>query len=211
MITAGAAVFAGLGGAGLTALINRKNTKDTLTAARLTAEEQRQQTHRREHEIWLRDQKLEAYTDFLATSDALLHDVASNPLGDKTHLSVAELATKRGKVKVLGDPEARKIAREIVQEFSPLLRAQRKASFASQDPAETGSERIPNRAELLRPVRESAGRVAALNAKFVRVIRNDLGAATDRDADVDARNQDFINRMTKSETNEETVLAESGN
>lgn len=61
IVTATAAVVAGLGGATLTAVINRKNTKDTLASARLANEEQWEQTQHREHALWLRDQKLEAY------------------------------------------------------------------------------------------------------------------------------------------------------
>lgn len=53
-------------------------------------------------------------------------------------------------------------------------------------------------------------RVAALTSQFVRVIRQDLGAATADDAEIGARNQEIYDRLLKSESCPQTVGAESG-
>jgi hypothetical protein len=78
IVTGTVAVVAGLGGASLTSFINRKNTKDTLNAARLTSEEQWERTQEREHSAWVRGEKQEAYVEFLTTVDA----VFKPPLAD---------------------------------------------------------------------------------------------------------------------------------
>jgi hypothetical protein len=59
IVTATAAVVAGLGGAALTAVINRKNTKDTLAFAQLAADDQRS----RDENAWRREHLAAAYAD----------------------------------------------------------------------------------------------------------------------------------------------------
>ncbi|WP_120523022.1 hypothetical protein [Arthrobacter celericrescens] len=57
-------LIAGLGGAGITAGINRKNTKETF-----------EDTRNREHVAWLRDRKQEAYVDFLVKSNDIIQGI----------------------------------------------------------------------------------------------------------------------------------------
>lgn len=127
IVTATAAVVAGLGGATLTAVINRKNTKDTLASARLANEEQWEQTQHREHALWLRDQKLEAYTEFLAVASALRHDLATKALEEKPNISTVDLTAKRLRVQVVGAPHVQQLATEVARQVMYLMSVQREA------------------------------------------------------------------------------------
>ncbi|WP_159702616.1 hypothetical protein [Arthrobacter sp. 18067] len=68
IVTAGVALIAGLGGAGLSSWVNRKNTVETLAAA-----------VERDHATWLRTHQQEAYAEFLAKAEAVIHAANSNP------------------------------------------------------------------------------------------------------------------------------------
>ncbi|MGN8131518.1 hypothetical protein [Paenarthrobacter sp. 22069] len=70
IITATAAIIAGVGGATLTAMINRKNTTDTLAAAREDNEIRWHREVSREKELWLRDTKQQAYAKFVSAVTA---------------------------------------------------------------------------------------------------------------------------------------------
>lgn len=112
LVTGTVAVVAGLGGASLTAFINRKNTKDTLEAARLTNEEQWERTQEREHSTWVRGQKQEAYAEFLATVDLVFRPSAADAPRD---FWTPELKVRRtfNRLKLVGSTDAINRAEQI--------------------------------------------------------------------------------------------------
>jgi hypothetical protein len=63
---------AGLSGAGITAYINRLNTVDTLAATAAAKDIEYADLREREHESWLRNQRQEAYAEFLATAQSVI-------------------------------------------------------------------------------------------------------------------------------------------
>lgn len=71
LITAITAVVAALGGAGLTAYINHKNTLRQLEASKEQADQQWSETRAIERERWTRDKKTESYARFLRTASPL--------------------------------------------------------------------------------------------------------------------------------------------
>ncbi|MGJ3189837.1 hypothetical protein [Paenarthrobacter sp. FR1] len=95
VVTASVALVAGLGGAGLTAWINRKNTVETLAAS---AE--------RDHATWLRTHQQEAYAEFLAKAVAVIHVANSNP---NSRMPAAppldDMSIARGRLTLVGGAE----------------------------------------------------------------------------------------------------------
>lgn len=65
-VTALLAVVAGLGGALIAGAFNSENTRTAIYAARQSAQEQREAERQSEHDRWLRDRKVDAYTKYLA-------------------------------------------------------------------------------------------------------------------------------------------------
>lgn len=118
LITAGAAIIAGLGGASLTAAINRRNTKDTLALAKASNAEQL--THAKEIEriTWLRDRKHEVYVDYLIFAGSLMHS------SDERRANIStDLAPLRARLDALATSEVRRIAREIDRTIETFLNA----------------------------------------------------------------------------------------
>lgn len=192
IVTSTAVVVAGLGGATLTAVINRKNTKDTLASAQLASKEQWDQTQQREHALWLRDQKLEAYTEFLAAANALRHDVARKPLVEKPNISVRDLNAKRLRVKVIGNPQVTQLATEIGSKLMFLIRAQKEALVAAKSheishTAQLADDHKRDLTLITQPVNSADLEVVILISRYVAAIRTDLGAATDDKAKTGAR------------------------
>ncbi|WP_024816984.1 hypothetical protein [Arthrobacter sp. 31Y] len=102
VVTAGVALIAGLGGAGLSAWINRKNTVETLTS-----------TKERDHTMWLRNRKQEAYAEFLAVADGVLKASWNEDESSPDLRSLTSLTTELNKLKLVGSDETIRLAAEI--------------------------------------------------------------------------------------------------
>lgn len=210
IITAGAAVIAGLGGAALTAIINRKNTKDTLASARLSNEEQSQRTLEREHATWLRDKKQEAYIDFLTLAESMIHQLNQKPDEEDPEFPTAELSVMRGRIKALGTPEVRRIAREIDTgmsrvQFAQMWNAHSMASMerhreehAKDDSTDPEARKVhqkmldADRASIADSTQALYGGLTALShlvIQYVVAIRKDLGTTTPDDEAFDDENR----------------------
>jgi hypothetical protein len=105
LVTAAAAVIAGLGGAGLTGWFNRKNTTASLEAARETNREQWRQTREREHEVWLRDHRLEACVAFFDEAERFHHRVALSPTEEVKYETAVPLQAHRARLVLIATVE----------------------------------------------------------------------------------------------------------
>ncbi|MET3952987.1 hypothetical protein [Arthrobacter sp. UYEF36] len=166
-ISAGAAIIAGLGGAILTAWINRKNTKDTLTAARQDNEKRWQLQVDREHEVWLRDAKQKSYAKFLSTVTA----AASNSfIADASYPMNTLMAYDE--VRLIGPPEIRNAANQIKQQI--LMNA-----GLNQDRCQMLPEADANSAELEEvegKLTNGIGNLKKMTHSFATLARKDTGA-----------------------------------
>ena len=116
-ISASSAVVAGLGGATLTAVINRKNTKDTLAAAREDNERRWHLQVDREHELWLRDTKQQAYAKFVsAVTAAASHAYSLAPSYARNALVAYD------EVRLVGPREVRSAGKKVTDQILQIGR-----------------------------------------------------------------------------------------
>lgn len=83
IVVACGAIIAGLGGALIAGAFNSRNTLATIEASREAAETQREADREVEHDRWLRDRKVEAYTKYLADVHELELTIAEIRVGLK--------------------------------------------------------------------------------------------------------------------------------
>ncbi|MET3349008.1 UNVERIFIED_ORG: hypothetical protein ABID57_000677 [Arthrobacter sp. UYEF1] len=120
LLTAGA----GIGGVLIAGRFNRKNTKDTITAA----EEQRNRDHATEHEQWLRDRKVEAYANFLAHTSAIADFIASGQQRkgiDADQLSALVEASHRNRITLLAPRHISEASNDLNKALTAAARAAR--------------------------------------------------------------------------------------
>lgn len=99
LVTAVGAVIAGLGGALIAGAFNRKNTVDTIAAAKMTADAQREHERKLEHSQWLRDRKVDVYSRFLEEVHDLHIAMANLYLSSRKDLN--EILHRVGNLSVL--------------------------------------------------------------------------------------------------------------
>jgi len=117
VISASAAVVAGLGGATLSAVINRKNTKDTLAAGREDNERRWHLQVNRENELWLRDNKQQAYAKFVsAVTAAASHAYSLDPSYARNALMAYD------EVRLVGPREVRRAGKQVMNEILEIGR-----------------------------------------------------------------------------------------
>lgn len=185
MITAGTAIVAGLGGAGLTALINRRNTKDTLASAQA-----------QDHATWLRNKKQEAYSDFVDVAESIIDDLNNWPETPKPQRSASDLRLKRGLIKIVGSPAVRDAAMGV--EVGVWLTTRIQQIVANKDAS--GWDDVPeaaNRAAFVVSYREQVADLVGDHTKLVAAVRKDLGTATPEDAAVDDKNSAVVEYLKK--------------
>ncbi|MGJ3189834.1 hypothetical protein [Paenarthrobacter sp. FR1] len=175
IITATAALLAGWGGSGLTAYINRRNTTDTLAASERSRNEQWDRTESREHEVWVRDQKQQAYADFVLEADKAVSDARSMWKGGLDESSV-NISGARMRIRMVGSPVLRTVAWEVEQALKKLLEYSR---------PEVDQYGIPRqRSGSYEEHSFLALEVEALLQDFVAKSRRDLGTASPGDSSV---------------------------
>ncbi len=194
MITALTAIVAALAGAGVTAYINRRNTKDTLAVTRAVGEEQWNRTQEREHAVWLRNEKKEAYMSFLTMAQDLNHRLTSyNEDLLAEEVDIAPLTTCRGAIKILGGAQVRTLARDIDTTITRLSMARQEVAWTEDALAEVTEE-------LHEKVKERFNRALArmwtirnelsgLFIDYVEAVREDLGTSTDDDEEINKDNR----------------------
>lgn len=160
IVTAGVALVAGLGGAGLSSWINRKNTVETLTAS-----------NDRDHATWLRGQKQEAYANFLAKAESIIHQTGANPDAPLPMPPLEEMAVLRGRLRLVGAPDAIQLAVKIDWEVrvAVLLRLQKDQNVDGE---------LIKTLDFMDMHSRAMGRFHALAEEFVIHVRTELGTGT---------------------------------
>ncbi|WP_284751106.1 hypothetical protein [Arthrobacter sp. efr-133-R2A-120] len=220
LITAGTAIVAGLGGAGLTAYINRRNTTDSLASARATTDEQWKRTQEREHTTWLRDQKMEAYTTFMLRAQSIHAEISAARFEEIPDVDPEELVIDRGKVKILGSPKVRYAARSLdtcvseMFEAHMYVRIQYMEGIGDGKATEEDEDRIRARRhnrlmEALDGLHAAKVRFSMHLIDYVEEVRNDLGTATPDDHELNASNRALIDPDREIE-DEEVDLVPDG-
>lgn len=199
IITASVALIAGLGGAGVTAAINRRNTIDTLAASRLVAETQLRETQNREHAVWLRDQKQEAYTAFMVLAQSLQQQVVGTDFTARAEGSPNELEVARSRIKLIGTPAVRAAALGIenaVDEQYAWHERLRRILPRTMDMEELPTEEVMSITRDFNSAVDSyfAKRTAfsILMIEFVNHVRQDLGTSTVGDRELDDANRQLV-------------------
>lgn len=194
------AVLGVLGGAGLTAYINRRNTVDTLASSKQAIHEQWERTHLREHQVWLRDQKQDAYMKFMVNAQAVFASIVKTPGDEIPELDPDELVIDRAGVKVLGSPAVRLAARELDLAVSRVYDAHRYSAayyreFTPEELADPEQDKAVltrhhhNRMEALDFYYASRADFSVCLIDFVEVVRKDLGTYTAEDEELNAQNR----------------------
>ena len=166
-ITATAAIIAGVGGATLTAAINRKNTQDTLEAAREENERRWHLELNREHELWLRDTKQHAYAKFVsAVTAAASNAYTIDPAYSRNALVAFD------EVRLVGPREVRKAGKKVtdqILEIGRLITAQ-----FSMSPEQDANEDALRGLKV--KISEAIEDLGKLTHEFVSLARKDTGA-----------------------------------
>ncbi|WP_024816985.1 hypothetical protein [Arthrobacter sp. 31Y] len=189
IITAAGALLAGWGGAALTSYINRRNTTDTLAASERSSKEQWERTQNREHELWVRDQKQEAYAEFVLKADKAVSDASSMWKGAQRDSS-ANVSGARMRIRLVGPPELRTVAWEIEDAIKSLIEYSR-PDVDAWDVTRVSADKSYEHYALLK------ARVDALLQDFVAKSRRDLGTAiasdeVAKDVDLDTSESDEV-------------------
>ncbi|WP_159702613.1 hypothetical protein [Arthrobacter sp. 18067] len=189
IVTAAGALLAGWGGAALTSYINRRNTTDTLAASERSSKEQWERTKSREHELWVRDQKQEAYAEFVLKADKAVSDAQSMWRGGKDDTAI-NLSGARMRIRLVGPPELRTVAWEVEEAVKKLIEYSR-PSVDQWGLPRASTDKNYGEYALLR------ARVEALLQDFVAKSRRDLGTAVagdeaSRETDPDSSEQDQV-------------------
>lgn len=125
--TAGAAVLAGFGGAGIAGWFNRRNTKDSIAAAQATATAQWEQARSSEHNQWLRDRKIDVYTDYLSQVHALELAIAEYQKGyrkpDATPIPDLSRNLSNLSLRLIAPLSVQDAINEVVQTVATIMRA----------------------------------------------------------------------------------------
>ncbi|MDQ0030148.1 hypothetical protein [Arthrobacter bambusae] len=214
LITAGTAIVAGLGGAGVTAAINRKNTKDTLNSTRSAQFEQWRLSQERDREIWLRDQKLQAYTDFMLKAQSLHASLDTLNFRTAPQTNPKELIVERGKVKILGSPSVRYTARDLDNALTSLYAHHRQTHleyFADDDddPSESEAAMRRRHARIGRAFTrqlELNMRFSSVLILFVEEVRKDIGTHTPDDEGLNSGNRALIRSPEEDVEKEEPEI-----
>lgn len=201
------AIVAGFGSAWLTASINRRNTKDTLAVTRAVSEEQWNRTQEREHAVWLRNEKKEAYMSFLTLAQEFSSRLGNADEDEDLELVSDELTTCRGAIKILGSSAVRTIARDIDSAISAALLAHdsgvwQVASMAGNED-EADPEAHDRFMEATKLKWKLQRRVTELFIDYVEAVREDLGTVTEDDELLNAGNRNRTNNRAKSATEDD--------
>ncbi|WP_427174306.1 hypothetical protein [Arthrobacter sp. 92] len=198
------ALLGALGGSGLTAYINRRNTVDTLTSSQRANEEQWDRSHKREHDTWLRDQKQEAYMKFMLAAQSQHARIQAMPYEDLPGVNPEELVIERAGVKVIGSPAVRYAARalESAVAHSHFVNSYAGAYFlenpeGDHERALDEEQRIrhfTNKTEALDLCVAARDSFALRLLDYVEAVRLDLGTYSPDD---DELNQDNRQRLTQ--------------
>lgn len=113
IVTGAVAIVAGLGGSALTGYFNRKNTVETLAAARQASAEQWTRSQEIEHRTWLRDNRQESYVAFFDEFEKNLTILRKHPREIYPVGLLDELETLRARIRLIGTDRIRIQAREI--------------------------------------------------------------------------------------------------
>ncbi|UZX02488.1 hypothetical protein F8G81_07550 [Arthrobacter sp. CDRTa11] len=204
IITAAAAVVAGIGAATLTAVINRKNTKDTLASAREVAEEQRREMQNREHAVWVRDQKQEAYTNFLLLAQNMRQKIFATAVTETLDVNRQELEVERSRIMLVGTPVVRHTALAINQNVTLsydlhtfICKLNKKRSeLTSEEHTDQDRPRVENIGKLIRKTQkeywDTREDFFRLTNQFVMDVRDDLGTVSPEDEALNAANRERI-------------------
>lgn len=177
IVTGAVAIVAGLGGATLTGYFNRKNTLDTLDAARKTNEEQWNRTQEREHQVWLRDNRQESYVAFFDEVERIM-TLLRKGTSDNIPLSdLDNVASLRGRIRLIGTHRMRVQARNVHLSLGQAVIARNVYNrFIKQtsDNLESDKERENEAASRWKA---KLAEVDAATIEFVNLVRDDLGTA----------------------------------
>lgn len=115
IVTGVIAIVAGLVSAFTAAHFTQKHSAATLEANRKANEEQWRRAQEKDHLVWLRDQKQSAYIDFFREAEHQLAQLSKWPSADSESPAVDthQLSLHRGRIKIIGNPGIRLLAREV--------------------------------------------------------------------------------------------------
>lgn len=181
MITGAVAIVAGLGGATLSGYFNRKNTMDTLAAARETTDDQWMRTQEREHRAWLRDNRQESYVAFFDEVEKMITRLRK---GDTEHIALSDLdavESLRGRIRLIGTDQLRIQSREVHLLLGQTVIARNVyARVIKQTTDDRISDTEREREAALRWKAKLAN-VTTATTEFVNLVREELGTAEAKD------------------------------
>lgn len=175
ILTGAVAIVAGLGGSALTGYFNRKNTVDTLAAARKTNEDQWTRTQEREHHVWLRDNRQESYVAFFDEVEKITTLVRK---GRNDEIPLAELdnvASLRGRIRLIGTHRIRVQARDIHQLLGQTVVARNVYIRVIRQTTEDLASDKEREKEAANRWKAKLAKVDAATIEFVNLVREDLG------------------------------------
>ena len=157
-------IVAGVSGSVITGAFSSQNTESTIAAARHAAETQREAYRDMEHERWLRDRKVQCYTNFLSHLRAL--DMLVSDFHDRKQLDVERVTAM---THTLANDELMLIAPRHIYNFAGLVLADAVAIVRAATAAHIDAEQSS-------AYRGAVDDFIAKYSALERLIRQDLGA-----------------------------------
>ncbi|WP_427117020.1 hypothetical protein [Pseudarthrobacter scleromae] len=157
-------IVAGVSGSVITGAFSSQNTESTIAAARHAAETQREADRDMEHERWLRDRKVQCYTNFLSHLRELERIVSD--FHERKRLDTKRITEM---TQTLANDELMLIAPRHIYNFAGRVVADAVAIVRTATEAHSNAEQSP-------AYRGAVDDFIARYSAFERLIRADLGA-----------------------------------
>lgn len=122
IVTASATLVAALSGAGITAVFNRMNTRDTLDATAAAKDVEYAELRQKEHESWLRAQRQQTYSDFVATVDSVLKEILDSRRKPEAELlTIHDVVTHLTRLRFVSTDDTNAVATSVANRLGDVL------------------------------------------------------------------------------------------
>lgn len=185
VVTAAVAVLAAISGAGVNSWINRRNTLDTLAAARDNTTRQILDAQDREHSAWLRNQKQEAYVEFLASAEGIVARSQANLSSRMESPPLEDMTVLRGRLRLLASDE-------VLQQAETIDFRARLAVVIRMQLDDIGEDDVSNHIQSWQALGHAAQDFQQSVKEFVKTVRSELGMRAPEDLALSTRTTDQL-------------------
>lgn len=145
-----------------------------------------------EHKQWLRNQKQEAYSEFMVTAEGQFNKLLMAALDQSTELDLDSLDMTRGRLKLIAHPEVRTVAGDIMREIGQayLLRLTYLENLEDTSDSESVKQnKAKRRADAVNEILDIHETIVDHFITYVEKVRVDLKTYERGDDDINEENR----------------------